>query len=90
MYILKYTGKIKKDIKICQKRGYNFQLLENIIEKLRIPELLEVKNREHDLKGDYIGFKECHISPDWLLICRYVGEYLELARTGTHSDLFGK
>lgn len=90
MYILKYTGKIKKDIKICQKRGYNFQLLENIIEKLRIPEPLEVKNREHDLKGDYIGFKECHISPDWLLIYRYVGEYLELARTGTHSDLFGK
>lgn len=90
MYILKYTGKIKKDIKICQKRGYNFQLLENIIEKLRIPEPLEVKNREHDLKGDYIGFKECHISPDWLLIYRYVGKYLELARTGTHSDLFGK
>lgn len=90
MYTLKYTGKIKKDIKACQKRGNDLKLLENVIDKLLIPEPLEAKNREHDLKGNYSGYKECHISPDWLLIYRYNGEYLELARTGTHSDLFKK
>lgn len=88
MYQLKYSSKIKKDIKLCQKRGYDFRLFENILEKLMKPEPLEVRNKEHDLKGKYKGFKECHITPDWLLIYRYNGEYLELSRTGTHSDLF--
>ena len=90
MYILKYSNKIKKDMKICKKRGYDFKELEKVINKLQIPEPLEDKNREHNLIGDYAGFKECHIAPDWLLIYRYCGEYLELARTGTHSDLFKK
>ena len=88
MYQLKYSGKMKKDLKICQKRGYNFQLLENIIEKLLVPEPLESKNKDHNLIGNYAGFRECHISPDWLLIYRYQEGYLELTRTGTHSDLF--
>lgn len=88
MYILKYSGKIKKDIKLRQKRGYDFQLFEFVLEKLMKPEPLDIKNKDHDLKGEYKGFKECHISPDWLLIYRYNGDYLELSRTGTHSDLF--
>lgn len=88
MYQLKYTSKMKKDIKICQKRGYNLQLLENILEKLMKPEPLNIKNKDHDLKGSYNGYRECHILPDWLLIYRYAEEYLELTRTGTHSDLF--
>lgn len=41
-----------------------------------------------DLKGNYKGYRECHISPDWLLVYRQNGEYLELFRTGIHSDLF--
>ena len=90
MYELKYTGKFKKDMKICKSRSYNFDLLESVIYKLRIPEPLEEKNRDHGLQGNYSNFRECHITPDWLLIYRYDGEYLELARTGTHSDLFKK
>ena len=90
MYILKYSRKIKKDMKACQKRGYDFRLFENILEKLMKPEPLEAKNKPHDLKGNYKGFSECHITPDWLLIYCYNGEYLEIFRTGTHSDLFGK
>ena len=90
MYKIKYSGKIKKDIKICQKRKYNFSEMEKVIEKLLIPEPLEDRNREHNLSGNYAGFRECHIAPDWLLIYRYDGDYLELVRTGTHSDLFGK
>lgn len=88
MYELKYSGKFKKDLKTCQKRNYNIKLLQNIIEVLRIPEPLEEKHKDHNLTGNYTGFKECHILPDWLLIYRYNDEFLELARTGTHSDLF--
>lgn len=76
MYDLKYIGRFKKDLKTCQKRGYNLQFLKNIVNTLRMPEPLEVKNKPHDLKGNYNGFKECHIMPDWLLIYRYNGEYL--------------
>ena len=68
MYNLKYSGKMKKDIKLCQKRGYDFQLFEVILEKLMKPEPLDIKNKDHDLRGEYKGFRECHISPDWLLI----------------------
>lgn len=88
MLKIKYSAKMKKDLKVCQKRGYHFSLFEKIVDKLRIPEPLEFKNKEHDLKGNYKGYRECHISPDWLLIYRQNGEYLELYRTGTHSDLF--
>lgn len=90
MYKLKYSTKLKKDLKVCQKRHYDFTLFEAVVNKLRIPEPLELKNRNHSLSGDYVGFQECHIAPDWLLIYRYDNEYLELARTGTHSDLFKK
>lgn len=90
MYEIKYTGKFKKDLKTCQKRNYNIKLLQAVIDVLRIPETLEEKHKDHNLTGNYIGFKECHILPDWLLIYRYNDEYLELARTGTHSDLFRK
>ena len=90
MLDLKYTGKIKKDLKLCQKRGLDLRLLEKVIDTLRIPEPLSARNREHDLRGEYTGFKECHIAPDWLLIYRYNNGYLELIRTGTHSDLFKK
>lgn len=51
MYILKYSGKIKKDIKLRQKRGYDFQLFEFVLEKLMKPEPLDIKNKDHDLRG---------------------------------------
>jgi len=87
MLKIKYSGKIKKDLKTCKKRNYDFTLLENIIDKLQIPEPLEAKNKDHQLKGNFKDFRECHITPDWLLIYQQNDEYLELYRTGTHSDL---
>ncbi|WP_279044421.1 type II toxin-antitoxin system YafQ family toxin, partial [Gemmiger formicilis] len=55
-------------------------------------EPLPDKNRDHDLSGDWAGHRECHILPDWLLVYRIEDDVLvlTLARTGTHSDLFGK
>lgn len=89
MLKIKYSGKIKKDLKTCQKRSYDFTLFEKVLDKLQIPVPLDIKYQDHNLKGNYTDFRECHISPDWLLIYRYREDCLELSRTGTHADLFG-
>lgn len=80
----------KKDYKKVVKRGYDTKLMEEIIQKLAREEQLPEKNKDHSLGGDYIGCRECHITPDWLLIYEInKGELvLYLTRTGTHSDLF--
>ena len=90
MLKVKDSGQFKKDYKKCVKRGLDMNLLKAAVSTLSIPEPLDAKKRDHNLTGNYAGFRECHILPDWLLIYRYNGEYLELARTGTHADLFGK
>lgn len=90
MLKVKDSGQFKKDYKKCVKRGLNMNLLKAVVSTLAVPEPLDAKNRDHNLTGKCVGFRECHILPDWLLIYRYNGEYLELARTGTHADLFGK
>lgn len=82
------SGRFKRDLKICQKRGYDLHLLESVIDILRIPDQLPIQNKDHFLKGDYSGHKECHIAPDWLLIYEIYEDELYLDRTGTHSDLF--
>lgn len=82
------SSKFKKDLKRCVRRGYDLNLLQNIIDILRMPASLPIKNQDHDLKGNYKGYRECHITPDWLLIYEVDGNELYLDRTGTHSDLF--
>ena len=90
MYEIKATGKFKKDLKTLIRRGYNMNLLDDIVTKLANGEKLLEKNKDHGLSGNYIGKRECHITPDWLLIYEVDQEvlYLYLIRTGTHSDLF--
>lgn len=67
-------------------------LLENVIQTLLEEMLLAEKYRDHSLTGNYTGFRECHVLPDWLLIYTIQQDRLVLtaSRTGTHSDLFGK
>ena len=91
-YTVKPTSQFKKDYKLAMKRGLDISLLEDIIAKLALGESLPEKNRDHALTGDWVGHRECHIQPDWLLIYRMEGDVLvlTLARTGSHSDLFGK
>ena len=74
------------------KRGLNIDLLEIVIATLALGEPLPDKNKDHALTGNWIGHRECHILLDWLLIYRIEEEVLilTLARSGTHSDLFGK
>ena len=85
-----FTNRFKKDYKLMLKRGCKPALLESVVEQLRLRQPLPDKNRDHELIGDYAGFRECHIAPDWLLIYRVEEDalILTLTRTGTHSDLF--
>ena len=91
-YTVKYTTSFKKDYKRAIKRGLKIELLEQVVALLAMGEPLPDKNRDHDLSGDWAGHRECHILPDWLLVYRIEDDVLvlTLARTGTHSDLFGK
>ena len=90
MLTLKTTTQFRKDYKLAKKRGYNLDLLDQVLNLLLNEEPLETKHHDHALTGSYTGFRECHMQPDWLLI--YMVNDTELiltaARTGTHSDLF--
>ena len=88
MLEISFTGQFKKDYKLCKKRGYNIKLLQEVIDTLAIPEELPIKNRDHNLSGNHVNKRECHIMPDWLLIYQIEENQLVLYRTGTHSDLF--
>ncbi len=89
MLDIRYSTRFKKDFKTCVKRNYKMHLLQRAIDILRIPDTLPVQNRDHALSGNYIGYRECHIESDWLLIYKQEENELLLYRTGTHSDLFG-
>ena len=90
MLTIKYQAAFKKDYKRIVKRGYDMRLLEKVIELLANQKPLPEKNRDHQLSGDYAGCRECHITPDWLLIYEVADEelILYLTRTGSHSDLY--
>ena len=91
-YIVKPTTQFKKDFKLAMKRSMKIELLEEMIAMLAMGETLPDKHKDHALTGNWVGHRECHILPDWLLIYRIEDEVLvlTLARTGPHSDLFGK
>lgn len=86
------TGQFRKDYKRVKKRGCDMSLLEEVINSLQNEQPLEDRYRDHGLVGNYMGFRECHILPDWLLIYAADKEKLILtaSRTGTHADLFAK
>lgn len=84
------SNQFKRDLRLAVKRGYDLDLLDEVVTKLANREPLPEKNRDHNLTGKYAGFRECHIQPDWLLVYR-IDEteiILFLSRTGSHSDLF--
>ncbi|MGP1586046.1 MAG: type II toxin-antitoxin system YafQ family toxin [Schwartzia sp. (in: firmicutes)] len=89
-YRIVLTGAFKKDLKTAVKRGYDMDLLGRVVDTLAQGKPLPEKYRDHPLRGNDQGCRECHITPDWLLIYEVSnGELiLYLTRTGTHSDLF--
>ncbi len=90
IYEVKFTTRFKKDLKTVQKQGKNVDKLFDVVEKLANDEELLPRQHDHDLTGDYVGFRECHIEPDWLLVYKKnkTELILFLSRTGSHSDLF--
>jgi mRNA interferase YafQ len=90
MYKIKTSATFEKDFIRCIKRNYNFALFETVITLLEQSGKLLLKYKTHKLSGNYKGFWECHIKPDWLIIWRQNNKtkVIELVRTGTHSDLF--
>lgn len=85
-----WTSQFKKDYKLLMKRSMNISLLDDVIRVLSRGDVLPDKYRDHLLTGNWGGYRECHIAPDWLLIYRIDNDVLVLTllRTGTHSDLF--
>lgn len=88
MKFLRPSGAFKKDLKRLTKRGYDLARLEAILHTLQEDRLLLPAARAHPLKGDWKGYWDCHIAPDWILIYKIIDDEIRLARTGTHSDLF--
>ena len=91
-YQIKPTSRFQKDLKRCQRRGCDMALITEVIRLLAAGEPLDERYHDHQLTGRYHSCRECHITPDWLLVYEVDGDalILYLTRTGTHSDLFGK
>jgi mRNA interferase YafQ len=91
-YDIAITAQFRKDYKRAKKRGLKMEALAEVVIMLANGEALPATNRDHNLSGNWIGHRECHILPDWLLIYRIEDDVLvlTLARTGTHSDLLEK
>jgi mRNA interferase YafQ len=90
VYSINTSNKFEKDFVKCVKRNYNLDLLNEALEVLEVSGRLPKKYKSHLLSGNLKGYWECHLKPDWLLLWRQNDEtrVIELARTGTHSDLF--
>lgn len=90
MLKISFTAKMKKDLKLAKKRGYDLNEFNTVLNMLVKQEQLPEQYHDHQLSGRYKGHRECHIEPDWLLIYKIENDILTLTltRTGTHSDLF--
>lgn len=92
MYQVKFTTAYKKSYKLMKRRGLDPSALDEVVDLLCQGKQLDEKYRDHGLSGNYAGFRECHVKPDWLLIYLIENDILTLTLvdTGTHSDLFKK
>jgi len=90
IYTVKRTSQFKKDYKAALRRNWDVQLLENVIAMLASGQTLPLRYRDHPLKGNYKGYRECHVQPDWLLVYCLKKDTLVLilAQTGKHNELF--
>ena len=88
MLEIKYKNSFEKDVKRAKKRRKKLEKLKVVIQLLADDESLPKKHRDHALVGNYVGHRECHIEPDWLLIYKKTEDMIVFERTGTHADLF--
>lgn len=90
MYEVRFTTTYKKSYKLMKERGLDLSLLDDVVDTLRQGRPLAEKHRDHALSGNYKGFRECHIKPDWLLVYLIENDILTLTLVDTvsHADLF--
>ena len=90
MYDRVYSTRFRRDLRRAEKRGKDLSPIKEAIDRLANGETLPPEYRDHALKGKYIGYRECHIEDDWLLIYKRDKKVLILllSRTGTHQDVF--
>lgn len=86
--IIRQATQFRRDMKRLQRQGASLSKLRAVIASLAAQKPLDERYRDHALVGNWRGFRECHLQPDWLLIYRIEGEELQLARTGSHAELF--
>jgi mRNA interferase YafQ len=82
------TSQFKKDVKLARKRGYKLEKLKGVLDLLIEGASLPPQYKDHPLRGNYQGSRDCHIEPDWILIYTLENNHVRFERTGTHSDLF--
>ena len=89
-YTVRISNRFKKQFRLCMKRGLDMELINEAMRLLAANGSLPAKYRPHKLSGNHEGQWECHIEPDWLMICEQNDMELTLLflQTGTHSDLF--
>ena len=89
---VRQTAQFKRDLKKARKQGKEMAAMDKAVSLLQNREPLPPKFKDHALTGDWKGYRECHVSPDWLLV--YLVEddilVLTLTRTGSHAEIFGK
>lgn len=91
-YSVKFTALFKREYKLSKRRGLPIAMLQKIVAFLAEGKPLPLKNRDHALTGEWVGYRECRILPNCLLVYRIQEDILVLTliRTGSHSDIFGK
>jgi len=90
MPIPEFTSQLKRDYRLSAKRSLDMPLIDTLILSLAEGKPLDEWHKDHPLRGEYAGCRECHIQPDWLLVYRIVEETIVFVRTGTHSDIFSE
>lgn len=86
---IRQSTRFRRDVKRLRRQNVDLSELERVVSVLVAEEQLDERYRDHALVGNWKGFRECHIQPDWLLIYRIENDELQLARTGSHVELFG-
>ena len=90
MLKISFTNQYLKDLELMKRRNLPKSELDAIVKLLSEQKPLPPKNKDHPLKGNFTGYRECHIRSNWLLVYKVDKQILTLVlvRTGTHSDLF--
>jgi mRNA interferase YafQ len=82
------SSQFKKDVKRMERRGKDLASLRRVLDLLIAGKPLPTEYKDHPLRGEFAGSRDCHIEPDWILIYTPEENHVRFERTGTHSDIF--